>query len=83
MLDTLIAMIVGGSILGLSKLISISFWGFVFFFVAMLMIAIFLYINHKRTVSALLHATPSQRRNKVVVSGVNRDSDEWIAIGIN
>ncbi|CAM9866176.1 unnamed protein product, partial [Pylaiella littoralis] len=48
-LDVLIAVIVGGGILGLAKLFSTALWGFAIFFVTVLMIAIVLCKNHKRT----------------------------------
>lgn len=67
-LDVLIAVIVGGGILGLAKLFSTALWGFVIFFVTVLMIAIVLCKNHKRTASA---RHTSQRRFDVVVSGVS------------
>lgn len=48
----LIAIIVGGGVLGLAKLFPVSFWGFVGFFVMVLTITMILWINHKRTASA-------------------------------
>lgn len=49
-LDTLIAVIVGGGVLGLTKLFPISFWGFLGFFTMVLTIGFVLWVNHKRTV---------------------------------
>lgn len=51
-LDIIIAVIVGGGVLGLAKLFPVSFWGFVGFFVVVFAITMVLWINHKRTASA-------------------------------
>lgn len=52
-LDMLIAIAVGGGVLGLAKLFPVSFWGFVGFFVMVLTIGMVLWMNHKRTASVL------------------------------
>lgn len=49
----LIAIAVGGGVLGLAKLFPVSFWGFVGFFVVVLTIGMVLWMNHKRTASVL------------------------------
>lgn len=48
----LIAIIIGGGVLGLAKLFPVSFWGFIGFFVVVLLIGMALRLNHKRTASA-------------------------------
>ena len=63
----LIAIVVGGGVLGLAKLFPVSFWGFVGFFVAVLTIGMVLWMNHKRTVgptnehSLLIVALPARK----------------------
>lgn len=59
-LEMLIAIVVGGGVLGLARLFPVSFWGFVGFFVMALTVGLVLWMNHKRTVSA---RQPSDRPN--------------------
>lgn len=58
-LDMLIAVMVGGGVLGLAKLFPVSFWAFVGILVVSLVIMAILWTNHKRTVSVWrLHKMP-------------------------